>query len=1563
MQDTTDIERTSIPVGSVFSSLEKPTSALDGFVNEPAPSVNFNLQSADRTARLAAVVNAPTITDNSAVEKLHEVTEQYHDLISQYGDQQLRQQAAARQQENDVRATTDYLKSQNDLTDPDGTGRAGAIFAAQAAIAEDVSQREKYALEQEALKKIQDMAAIDPVQATVLANNYLKGDSNQIMMDFTTKQLILQREIENAGVDVEDQSIVADIADFIIGGIQNSIPFTRGDIGNIDIDASAKNWYDSLVAGTRKQNEAGSLWNLPAAQFADFVKDKLVPQITSNATFLGYKNNSDIQGYLAALARPVTRDQTDIVDTFNVAAFAEIPLKIATSIPRLLVKGGARTAAVAAVQDAAAQIIKEGAEVAAKKTGIPQEEVIRALSPTAIAPEGLPTSSVPIATDAAMALERGTALLNSIVNINQPGRFTSMDELQAVFEKNASRIVEQLEAKAWVKDINLETVKTAAGQELHNVVATIGQKSGGGFATLEEAEGFARSLGLPKGSAIEVPYPRAATTAEDDVAMAAMGWEGMADDSGQYFVRMTTPMRETGLYTSPLAPQPRNAITRYLLGARKISDTWLQDLAQVGSNTKQRITAALGSKLKSINSLNQGELSALGQVAQAGNNNMKWWSDAELKAIYQRSFDRQPTQKELTAYHDYVDLNDMEYALRNDAEWAQRHMKGYETVSIRTENAAAERANALVNRNAKEVPKERVWDATEGRHYTSDDPLTPEKLQELKDRGGVLITFENGIDLVDGTRVKNVIVHQRDLDVSPLRRDQLGYREGGHRIYDVNYLVKQARTFKQPDGVEQLVNPRTFIGGKLQSELREWAEKMEMARIAVRSGAGEEVLDKLFQGNRAFPTGREFMDDVKSGAINLNHPFEIVGDRELPSLYRESGKNLEFVDQDQTGINGLLESQGRLFYSRKGEHLRDFRGDLAPTFDAYETLNMSLQNITKLTSFADYKAASIERWASTFRKYTNLSDNSSDWEVFMNGQLNKDLPSHLMQGAEGQRDVIRRILGHQTPWDRSKDQIYRQFAEWVDGPGGSTPMRKMLSDARLKWWSKDARPADALRGLVFDKTMGFWNPVQVPLNLGSSYVALTIGGPKKGMNALINSWYLRSYLTDAGDEKWLSHFADQGVWKKTGFKDAEEFKTFMRHSKESGVMNVGDSNYLINKFGPSASISSMGNKVHQIRTSGRMLLHKTWQYNKMIAQSIAWQELRETMPNVSYKSKEFLNKLAGRTEELDMNFSKESQAAWQQGWTAIPTQFWSYWVNLADAVLGKQFSAAQKRRLVIGQVFLAGSAGMPFIGGLDNLYSQQTGDIPDPSTFWGGLRRGALDELIYLTTGADVEAGARIGSGNEAIDTVREIMGYSAYGETSLLDVFGGASYSVLKNAGKTVIDLVKHAAYESGGDTGVEVTRDTILGLASQINSVGNLTKAYSIFKYGTVKSASGRIVSQDAPTAEGFAQAIGFRPADAAYVGHLMAYQQNQKEPLKDAVNTIVKYRQRFASEPDNRDQIGREINTFVKLLPPEIRMKALRAANSRDNKALYQSLKEQIDKDKQKRQLIKQFNTEDK
>lgn len=1529
-------------MANLFAQPEGSSNLFDSVVEtEEQAQAPLQPQAVGRAARLAAFANAD-ITKRGAelVEQMDSLTTEYEGLIEQYGDNTVRREAASRQQVRELRGLNDLMQAIKPV-DEDGSVQRDIITASQAVVLNDVQQREKFALEQEAVEKIQDLAAGgDYVQAKLLMNNLELGDANERLRDIDTKRLILMREIEKAQISKEDQGWFSDAADFILDFLPLNRSMGRG--GNVEIADGLKNWYDGLYSGKRVRNEAASLWNMDPASFSDYVRDELIPNIRDNSTLLGVHSNSEQLDLLTSMANTPAEWQVGFEDAINNVGLVPSlkTLKGLTTIPSLLVRQGARKEASETIAKTMLEMATEGVDASVRKNGLELDDVIDNTAPTSVNIGGK-VSGVPLAAEVSAEIDRANALVAMLPEIQATGRFFNDLEAEQAFTKTLKRL--ETEFGRELKDVkvlsrpvaDLKTTTLGDQSQVHQIELTLGKKDGSGFTRERDARNFANSLGY-------------------DTA------DVFRDDSGQWFTTIKRDFAETGFYTNPLKVQEDSVAWRLLRGARQVGDLDLADMAQVGGNKRAAfLKQVVQPQAQKFSKLKKWEREAITQVISAGSNAEKWFGTDELNTLIQRTYKRNATQAEQEAYQAYRDINNIEWALRNDDVYKSKVLQGFETASFNTPLYNFENVNVMVNRSLDHVPPNRVYNVNEGIHYTKQSRLTTSDLERFKAEGYVLVNVEDAVTLSDGTKVKTFLIKGRDISLRPLERQQVAYRPGGHRMYKDKYFAKQARKGRQPDtGEEFLQAPGTFIAGT-KKEVEQWTGKMELARqrynaMKQKGYVDPDEIDEIFEGDAAFPTAREFIGGMTDGTYHPDAPFETLFDRELPAVYNNvDAGDLEFI-QGEDGFNGYLRTNGRMYYSRRGEQLRDYRGNLAPTLDPFQTVNKALTNIANITSFSDYKLTAMERWVKQFKDFTNLKDlppGASDMTIFRDAVVNTN-NDRIKQKALAQRNIIRRNLGWKSEHDIQSEQFTRRLHEWVftAEPGS---LGSKIEGSINDWWD-NKNPIMALRGMAFDMKLGLFNIAQFPLQIGTSLAATTLS-PIHGAHGWITAVPLRAYLTRSGTDHMLDTLVDRGLHKASGFSTEHEFKQFMKSAKQSGFFDIGGSHALINDYGPNAAVSDFTGRVNRFREAGRFFFNEAEMWNRAIAYHIAWKETRGAFPELGTKSPEFLRKVAGRAEDYSFGMSEQSGAVWQKGLLSVPTQFWAYQARMMEALLGKTFTPEQRLRLAIGQTLLWGSAGLPVLPWLSEKYKEsvapeQFGGQPFDS-FFKVADRGLFDWALYNMTGADVLVGKKAGTGSWLVDTIRDIFGFGQYGERSFAEIAGGATFNIMGQAGGTLLEVINHMMSEAGADTGEPVKPEALKRLAMNISTASNAVKAYYVFNYGTYISNKGTVIADNMPTEAGLAAILGFQPGEYDQVEAAMAYNKNETELVNEAAKIVGNYRTRMINEPENRQSIAEEIQAFTMQFPPEVRQRILRKTNREYDASLYSSLERQMQERKQR------------
>jgi hypothetical protein len=502
-------------------------------------------------------------------------------------------------------------------------------------------------------------------------------------------------------------------------------------------------------------------------------------------------------------------------------------------------------------------------------------------------------------------------------------------------------------------------------------------------------------------------------------------------------------------------------------------------------------------------------------------------------------------------------------------------------------------------------------------------------LAGYKSKGYTLFSLEKPHKLADGTEIQAFLAKQHNIE--NLRIDQLGYKEGSNRFYKGDYFAKQTHWGLQPDtGSKFLKNPRVFINGS-RAELVQWTKTMNAARLAAKGGADETVLDDIFNANPGYPSGKEFLDGVEKGEYDLEEEFGVFFDREMPTAYTENPAMLDYVDLEEGGFNGLMRQTGRSYTSARGEQLKDFRGALAPTLDPFETVDRALTNVSNLSSFSDYKLVALERWSTTFKPYLNYKDGASDYEVFSNGIVKPGTDSKIINAMLAQKAAVERNLGWKSAGARRWEQETRKFAEWVIGDDPTKIKTKVLT--KVGDWVSETDPLNALRGFAFDMKLGFFNPVQWPLQIQTSLAALALD-PANGMKGMFSYPFVRTYLRKGGGEQDLDFMVKSGHHKLMGFESVGEFKLFMRDIKQSGWLVVNNTHALINDYGVNVATDTANNLFSTVRKKGRFFFHEAEIMNRTVARRIAWDRVQKmgiTDPA------EFDRTLAGLSEDYAFN--------------------------------------------------------------------------------------------------------------------------------------------------------------------------------------------------------------------------------------------------------------------------------------------------------------------------------------
>jgi hypothetical protein len=942
------------------------------------------------------------------------------------------------------------------------------------------------------------------------------------------------------------------------------------------------------------------------------------------------------------------------------------------------------------------------------------------------------------------------------------------------------------------------------------------------------------------------------------------------------------------------------------------------------------------------------------------------------------------------AYFRMVELSNLAHLMRSEDMYLGKAVRGMQTLSFYAGRGIIENMDGIVYRasNIPAVPGSRVYNITDDLHYVAKTEdgvktgvaarLTDSDINRMiKKEGYIMVRLEQPINVRGGATVNWVIGKVEDFEVKPLKFEQLGYVEGGSRGYKDRHFAKQVSMGKQGDtGEDFLMNPHTFIVGT-RAEVETWTKTMEQARAIYKNTDGERrtaLLADLLDGVDGVPSGADFEQMIKQGEFSADYPVEAVYDREHPSDYaklRTRGWD-DLSDPEESGINTYMQTHGRMYYSPKGSILKDWRGQDATLIDPFQMMNKSLSNIASMSSLADYKMRSIEKWIKTFGQYLDLRGipkDASPVRIFQESVFIKDVPEaqKIKNAAEAQRDTIKRLLGWRSDVDREFEFMGRQLVDFVAGDKPGTWRNKTFS--RGMEYVNDNNPVNKARKMAHHMKLGLFNVAQFPMQISTMLAAISID-TGKGLQAFSNLPAMIGFLAKNGDEKWLDFWISKGWHKASGFSNPEEYKAMMVAAKKSGFFDIGGTHQLVNYNGVDAAMGAIGRgaageilnatgKVaRQVVDKGTFFFNEAERWNRVLGWQIGWR--RAVEQGLAPGTPKFLEKVSEIANDFTFNMSQAGSAAWQKGWTSIPTQFLSYQARMLEAMTGKQFSRTERLRLVLGQAVLYGSAGVPFAAFLSEKLRGDSGEAPKIGTWQGLADRGLIDTIIYAATGADVQYGERAATGAFITDTVRELMGMSKYGEVSFVDVMGGPLYGVSKELAVSFWNVTRYMAAESGGDTGLALTSSSVTNLARQISSFDNAYKAYMVWNYGQYVSKKGKVTLDELPSTDAFAVFLGLTPGEYRDYVAKQDWRENRRNTVNDVAGKIVEFRTRLWREEGNSEAIASEMELFRKMTPEDVWVDALgQANNNKANESIYDGIARKWEIEKQQQQLGKMNN----
>lgn len=843
------------------------------------------------------------------------------------------------------------------------------------------------------------------------------------------------------------------------------------------------------------------------------------------------------------------------------------------------------------------------------------------------------------------------------------------------------------------------------------------------------------------------------------------------------------------------------------------------------------------------------------------------------QAFYDR-FKKNPSPEQADTYFAYVQINDLDLAVR-DLDWyKQKARLGFENITVPLKDDAG-KAVAPVPFEGKVIEslpygsKDR-WAVTFVKDGKASKPVSSKyvtealkkQVEETIAKGGKIVQVADQSYKV-GDRYAGFIV------TDSVKRDRIGLlnvdrKPGGHKVHKYPYYIKQGMISGNEESALYR-GDRSLFNVTSDKEGRELIEKLEIARKL--------ALDKspsatAFIRDNLPITPKEFFASVAKGEINLKVPFALTkkGTRTIDTGVYSHLANLTDLAKNEHNLSSRI--TGSYAGERSTHDLNVIRteGDTrfvtepAPYLSPMETLRMSSNNMLSTRVMNDYSISTNQNFIREFSdilKGTKEEQQASGLSLLMNPEFKTGVDISREAAAKNVSRAYNNLLSHGTKLDRAVESYKEKLLSSIMpkfGPRG----QQWVEDRML---SRVQDPGQFFRSMAFHMKLGMFNPISYFTQLNSAVNILSIAG-RDGFRGAMVYPLARGVLLSSSDDvlRGAARMAE-----KAGLMKANEFEESMRAFKRSGYNNVGgDTSYLDSVKSPELRRSQVGATVKSVLDAGTTPFKEGERTIRLAAWNAAYLERKKALKGATLSRRDEAMILQ-RAKDLGGNMSRESNSAWQKGYGSVFSQFMGYQARLTEQMIGKKLSPAEKTRLFAGMSFaygvptaVGGTLGVIPVREMINQMLISNGEDPNNDAMEPFLDGFASSMLEYIT-GTEYNIASRYGSGGlpTFYDLFRE--------DKTWVDVLVGASGGI---ALQTVADsmpmfqaMTSEFADTEGGY--YNLTGDSFLQPLRNISLVNNAVSLYNVYNFHVWASKNGTdITKMDLPDAV-FAAVTGLQPA----------------------------------------------------------------------------------------------------
>lgn len=860
----------------------------------------------------------------------------------------------------------------------------------------------------------------------------------------------------------------------------------------------------------------------------------------------------------------------------------------------------------------------------------------------------------------------------------------------------------------------------------------------------------------------------------------------------------------------------------------------------------------------------------------------------EFEVRWSGKFNRLPSETEKTAYFSYRFINDMHYAGMNLGLFLDKNALGLSRLDIGLPGMVEGKISSLAEFQAVEdnarllVLEDGVdpWSMTRkfgNAREGTEGPTYIERVTKLLDEGYVMskITDTGNADLqrwLETDAKTNGRVHfilTKEVKTNPLSLRQVPYQAGIHNIMPDGHYIAQPDIYLNASAKKATyygdINVAFAGNVKIAKDI---ADKLEQFRQMYRA-IPKKTADPIGRAN-AIKEAREFAKkNLPFTWSNLRRDFSKKGRLHLdvPILYRASNQSLadahpladifkdtQFVKHADSELNFYRGRVNLDFASQRGDPIREVveRGDpAAPLYglrpanliDPMAALDRGVTAMVRGRYFEPYKREIADGFLSEFGDLLNPSNKEQMLDPFRalrQLDFRENIQGEDLERLRQARSYAARVNQFFGNVNNQESKFYKYLGMKLIGgesPEAMSGMRKSLAEILTQ-----GHPADILKKLAFYPKMGFWNPKQL-LQQGNTYLnVVALAGPKIGSKAGVYSMLMRSALMDS---KLVPEVAQMA--KRMGF-DADEFTRVIDAMDRTGFGKMGREVATREQHLEGSVVQT---KLGAMMDHGLFFMKEGEEFVRRAAFSAAYLE-KEAVKGSRKLTDQDIQAVLNRADFYNANMSHASNAAWQQGFASIPTQFWSYQVRMMEQLMGKRMTNAERARILGSYAAIYGipigvTTAMPIWPVHETIkeYLISNNINTDDNTIVKVLNDGIASNLVQMVTGEDTNIENVYGP--SGIPLLKDLYD----GKKSVFDAVFGASGNVLFNTLAAVSPAIGWIGTSIMGNEREPIKPQDFIDVISNITSLSMMEKMYIAATTQKYLTKYGQSIASDDSTA----------------------------------------------------------------------------------------------------------------